>query len=139
MVDLTLDRPLDPAVQRLVEDIRATQAPEIELMTDWLSAWGEPVPETVRDHANAHGDGEMEMGDLPGAMSADDMDSLDAASDAEFQDRFLEMMVEHHEGAVEMAGDERSDGHFEAAVELAASIESSQTDEIDQMHSLLDR
>ena len=22
-------------------------------MADWLTAWGEPIPETMRDHANA--------------------------------------------------------------------------------------
>ena len=24
-------------------------------MTDWLTSWGEDIPETVRDHTNAHG------------------------------------------------------------------------------------
>lgn len=137
MVDLTLDRTLDPEVQQLTEDIRAAQAPEIEQMTDWLTAWEEPVPETVRDHANAHGDGDMDMGDMPGMMSAEDMAALEDAPDAEFQDRFLEMMIEHHEGAVDMAKDERSDGHFEAGIELAEAIESSQTDEIEVMQDLL--
>jgi uncharacterized protein (DUF305 family) len=137
MVDLTLDRPLDPEVAALAEDVRAAQAPEIEEMTDWLTAWGEPVPETVRDHANAHGDGEMDMGDMPGMMSAEDMAALEAASDAEFQDLFLEMMIEHHEGAVDMAKDEQSDGHYAPAIDLAERIESSQTDEIELMQGLI--
>ena len=137
MVDLTLDRPLDPEVQQLVEDIRTAQAPEIEQMTDWLTAWEEPVPETMRDHANAHGDGHVETGDMPGMMSAEEMAELEAAPDAEFQDLFLEMMIEHHEGAVEMAKTEQSDGHFKPAVDLAKSIESSQTEEIELMQGLL--
>jgi uncharacterized protein (DUF305 family) len=136
MVDLTLGRPLDPEVETLAEDIRAAQAPEIEQMTDWLTAWDEPVPETVRDHANAHGEGDMEMGDMPGMMSAEDMAVLEDATDADFQDRFLEMMIEHHEGAVEMAKTEQGEGAFEAAIDLAKSIETSQEDEIALMEDL---
>ena len=90
MVDLTLDRPLDPEVQALAEDIRAAQGPEIETMADWLTEWGEEVPATMRDHANAgHDMGDMsdtmdDMGhdDMPGMMTADDMDGLENASDA---------------------------------------------------------
>jgi uncharacterized protein (DUF305 family) len=137
MVDLTLDRPLDPEVQQLVEDIRTAQAPEIEQMTDWLTAWEEPIPETMRDHAHAHGEGDLEMGDLPGMMSADEMAELEAAPDDEFQDLFLEMMIEHHEGAVEMAKTEQTDGHFQPAIDLAESIEKGQTEEIELMQDLL--
>jgi uncharacterized protein (DUF305 family) len=98
MVDLTMGRPLDPEVQALAEQIRAAQAPEIEQMVDWLTSWDEEVPETVRDHANAgHDMGDMDMGDdmggmdsdMPGMMSAADMDALAAASDEEFQDMWL--------------------------------------------------
>ena len=53
MVDLTEGRTLDPEVKQLAEDIRATQAPEIEKMADWLQDWDEKVPATMRDHSNA--------------------------------------------------------------------------------------
>ena len=39
MVTLTDGRPLDPEVQALAEQVRATQAPEVETMVDWLTAW----------------------------------------------------------------------------------------------------
>lgn len=138
MVDLTIGRTLDPEVQQLAEDIRAAQAPEIEQMTDWLTDWDEPVPETVRDHANAHGDGDMEMdSDMPGMMSEDQMAELQAAQGEAFQNMWLEMMTEHHEGAVEMAQTEQSEGAFGPAIELAEEIESSQEDEIVRMEQLL--
>lgn len=138
MVDLTIDRELDPEVQQLAEDIREAQGPEIEKMTDWLGDWDQPIPETVRDHANAHGDGELEMdSDMPGMRSADDMTELEAAEGADFSQMWLEMMVEHHEGAIEMAQSEQSDGMFEPAVELAEEIESAQQDEISAMNNLL--
>ena len=146
MVDLTLDRPLDPEVQALAEDIRDAQGPEIETMADWLTTWGEKVPETMRDHANAgHDMGDMSEGmddmghdEMPGMMSADDMDALENASDDDFQDMWLEMMVEHHEGAVEMAEDEQQDGQFKDAVDLAGQIIAAQEEEIETMKGLLD-
>ncbi|GAA4748431.1 DUF305 domain-containing protein [Nocardioides endophyticus] len=146
MVDLTEGRVLDPDVQQLAEDIRAAQGPEIEVMSDWLTAWDEEVPETIRDHSNAGHDmgGDMseqmegmEDSDMPGMMSGEEMDELQDASDGEFQDMWLEMMVEHHEGAVAMAKSEQEDGKFSDAVELATTIESAQMQEIEQMKGLL--
>jgi uncharacterized protein (DUF305 family) len=128
MVDLTLGRPLDPPVQRLAEDIRASQAPEIEQMVDWLTAWGEEVPATMRDHANAHGEGGMGM---------EGMSELEHASDAAFQDLFLELMIEHHEGAITIARTEQDEGVFPAAIGMAESIEASQREEIAVMDGLL--
>ena len=138
MVDMTMGRQLDPEVQQLADDIRMAQGPEIEQMTDWLTTWDQPVPETARDHSNAHGEGEMEMdSDMPGMMSAEDMADLKAAEGAEFQAMWLEMMIEHHEGAIEMAQIEQSEGKHEEAIELAQGIESAQRDEISTMEDLL--
>lgn len=70
-------------------------------------------------------------------MSADDMKALEKASGAEFQGMWLDMMVEHHEGAVEMAATEEADGQYKPAVDLAKDIQSSQTAEIKKMQDLL--
>jgi uncharacterized protein (DUF305 family) len=139
MVDLTAGRTLDPEVQQLAESIRAAQTPEIEEMTDWLTSWGEDVPETMRDHANAHEgmDGVDVGADMPGMMSQDDMKRLENASDAEFQGMWLEMMVEHHTGAVQMATTEQEHGQYASAIDLAGRIIDSQTEEIETMDGLL--
>ena len=138
MVDLTIGRTLDPQVQALAEDIRAAQAPEIETMVDWLTSWDEEVPETVRDHANAEHGSSSTSTDMPGMMSAEDMEALEDAPDAEFQTMWLEMMVEHHSGALEMAKSEQDGGTYGPAVALAGSIIESQSAEIEQMESLLE-
>ena len=140
MVDLTMGRVLDPEILALAEDIRAAQAPEIESMSDWLTEWGEDIPETVRDHANAgHAMEGMEGMDseMPGMMSAEDLQALEDASDSEFQDMWLEMMIEHHEGAVEMAETEIADGQYKPAVDLAEDIVEAQTAEIETMQGLM--
>jgi uncharacterized protein (DUF305 family) len=64
------------------------------------------------------------------------MQALADASDAEFQDMWLEMMVEHHEGAIEMAKTEQAEGKYPDAVSLAESIKTSQQAEIQQLKQL---
>lgn len=142
MVDLTLGRKLDPEVAALTEDIRAAQAPEIEKMVDWLEDWDQPVPETSRDHANAHagehgGGSELDT-DMPGMMSEDEMTALENASGEEFQDLWLEMMIEHHEGAVEMAETEVDEGQNAKAITLAKGIIAAQEGEISAMQDMLE-
>ena len=125
MVDLTIGRDLDPEVRALAEAIRAAQGPEIELMADWLVSWDEEVPETVRDHANAdHG-------------TPADLEPLEEASDAEFDELWLAMMVQHHEGAVAMARTQLDEGTYRPAVELAGDIVEAQEAEIEQRQALL--
>lgn len=139
MVDFTMGKDLDPEVQQLADDIRAAQSPEIEMMADWLTDWDQPVPETVRDHANADGGGmDMDMGsDMPGMMSAEDLASLEQAEGTDFQQMWLEMMIEHHEGAIEMADEEQQNGEHAQAVAMAQDIADAQAEEISTMKNLL--
>lgn len=141
MVDLTRGRELSPDLKLLTETIQAAQGLEIETMVDWLTAWGEPIPETMRDHVNAEdpdmsGD-DMGVADVPGMMTDADLAELDATQGEEFETMWLELMIRHHEGAIEMARAEREDGTFGPALKLASSIASSQKAEIDNMEKLL--
>lgn len=138
MVNLTAERPVEPEFEALASRIREAQAPEIETMVDWLDEWGEEVPETSNDHEHADM-GTMPHGseDMPGMMSADEMADLEDAADADFQELWLELMIRHHEGAIEMSGTEVDEGRFKPAVDLAESIIDAQTEEIDEMKMLL--
>ena len=73
-----------------------------------------------------------------GTMSGEDMDSLGTASGPEFDSMFLELMIEHHTGAVEMAETELDEGRFADALEMAESIRTGQAEEISEMEQLLD-
>ncbi|TFV91127.1 DUF305 domain-containing protein [Blastococcus sp. CT_GayMR16] len=133
MAQLADGRAQDPRVIDLAGRIEAAQDPEIETMTGWLETWGEPAPESMDMEGMDHSSGSMDMG----SMSEEDMATLEAASGAEFDRMFLEMMTEHHRGAVEMAQTEIADGSNQDAVELASNIVESQTAEIEEMQSLL--
>ena len=119
----------------LAADISAAQDPEIEQMSGWLEAWGEPVPDT--DMGGMGGMGGMDGMDMAGMMSPEEMDSLDAATGAAFDKMFLTSMIEHHEGAIDMAQTQRAEGENAEAVELAETIEETQTAEIKTIRELL--
>ena len=135
MVDMTRNHELDPAVGQLRDDILDAQEPEIETMVAWLESWGKPVPETGRGHdMGAMSDHTMNM---PGMMSDKAMASLKKAHGADFQRMWLEMMREHHQGALTMAKDEIDKGKFPKAIALARSIVKGQTTQIQRIERLL--
>jgi uncharacterized protein (DUF305 family) len=149
MVDLSLGRELEPEMVELTDQIRAAQAPEIEQMVGWLNDWDKPVPETSRDHANAHADdhggGEDDHGDdstmgagMPGMQSGEELDALEQAQGGEFRTMWLSMMIEHHEGAVEMAEEVLDEGQNGKVRKLAEGIVKTQSAEIDTMQQLLE-
>ncbi|MBT9254607.1 DUF305 domain-containing protein [Phycicoccus sp. MAQZ13P-2] len=129
MAELAGSRAESQEVKDLAAQIRDAQDPEIETMSGWLNAWGRPIP------ADMSG---MDMsGSMPGMMSTADMAALGEADGTDFDTRFLRMMVAHHEGAIEMARTEISDGADPDAVALAGQIEKAQTAEIAMMKKLL--
>jgi uncharacterized protein (DUF305 family) len=120
----------------LAAAIEAAQQPEIDQLTDMLTDWGEPVPQPdASDHA-AMGHGTTDA--MPGMMTAEDMAALETAVGPEFERMWLEMMIEHHEGAVDMADVELADGSDDEAMDLAQEIIDAQQAEIAQMQEMLD-
>lgn len=119
---------VDDRVVALAERIQDAQQPEIDLMTSWLEDWGL----------------DFDMGGMPGMdhggdgmMSDDDLAALDAASGDDASALFLEQMIEHHEGAIEMSQQELDNGQNADALELAQQIIDAQTAEIAEMQDLL--
>ncbi|OWA07580.1 DUF305 domain-containing protein [Streptomyces sp. CS159] len=131
MARLAADRSASAGVEDLAARIEKAQDPEITTMTGWLTAWGEEVPESMpgMDHSAHSG--------MPGMMGDEDMAKLKEASGREFDTMFLTMMVEHHEGAVEMAGTEKAKGRYAPAKDLADAIATAQNAEITEMNELL--
>ncbi|GAB3601716.1 DUF305 domain-containing protein [Kineococcus gypseus] len=139
MAQMAPERASSPQVKELAASIDAAQQPEIEQMTSWLQAWGEPVEAGSSmegmDHS-MHGSS-TSGGSMPGTMSEEQMTQLNAATGADFDRVFLQMMIEHHTGAVQMAETEQRDGLNPQALELADSIVTSQSAEIARMQQML--
>jgi len=135
MAELAATRSQSPEVKTLATKIADTQGPEIETMTSWLNAWGEAVP-TGSPGGMDHGS----MGpDMAGMMTEEQMNALRNARGAQFDRMWLQMMVEHHQGAVEMARTQQAKGTNPEAKALAATIAKDQTAEIAVMRALLSK
>lgn len=114
-------------VASLAERIQAAQGPEIERMDRWLSEWN---MSGGMDH------GSMDHGD--GMVPEEGIKALEDATGSDAARLFLEQMIMHHEGAVEMSKTEISEGSYPAALDLAQQIVDSQTREINEMKQLLE-
>ena len=135
-------------VTALAEQIKAAQGPEITQLESWLEQWGEPteMPETGNNDMPGMDEGMdegmdgmegMEGMQMEGMMSEEDMQALSDAQGTDAARLFLEQMIAHHEGAVDMAQTEIEDGQFPDAVEMARTIVDTQQQEIDTMRQLL--
>lgn len=138
MARMAQSRASSSEVKDLAARIEKAQGPEITAMSGWLKAWGEDVPTSMpgMDHS-MHGTDESSGPGMPGMMDAEDMDELMRESGKGFDSMFLTMMVEHHEGAVEMATTEQEKGRYTPAKEMAADIITTQNAEIEEMNKLL--
>lgn len=133
MSDMALDPSAgaSPQVVALATEIKSAQGPEIAQMQQWLSDWGvDPSAGNVGDHS---GHGSMDMGMLSDAQ----MKQLSQATGTQFDRLWLEGMIAHHEGAVEMAEDVQAKPGNPQVAQLAAQIITSQRAEIAQMQQLL--
>ena len=125
MADMILGKDgIDERVLTLAEQIKAAQGPEIELMESWLDEWGTPM-------------GDMDGMDHGGMMSDTDMQALEDATGAQASRVFLEQMIVHHEGAIDMAQTEVDNGQNADVIALAEAIIASQTTEITTMEDIL--
>ncbi|MDS2172828.1 DUF305 domain-containing protein [Nesterenkonia sp. CL21] len=142
---------LDPELESLAEDIKAAQGPEIEQMNSWLEAWedGEHADHEAEGHAtdghatdgqgghDGHGDSEAHGGH-DGMLTEDQLLEFTDAEGAEAERLFLEGVILHHEGAVEMAEEHLEQGQNPEALELSEQVIEDQSEEIELMEGLLE-
>ena len=138
MAEMTQGRTDTPEVLELAEQISAAQGPEIQTMTAFLESWGAEVPAEGMDMGSGMaGTDSGGTEGMPGMMSAGEMTGLEAATSENFDRMFLQMMVVHHEGAVQMAQAELDAGENPSALSLAQAIVDAQESEIARMRDLL--
>ncbi|SFS89307.1 DUF305 domain-containing protein [Saccharopolyspora flava] len=112
-------------IKDLAARIEAAQGPEIDRLNGWLRDW------------NATGHGDHSGHAMTGMMSSDEMTALDQARGSEFDQKFLMLMIKHHEGAVAMARTEVDKGSFPDTRQMAREIMIGQQAEIDSMRTML--
>ena len=124
----------------LCERIVVGQRDEILLMQTWLRDRGLPVPDaTATRHKMKMNGMEHEML-MPGMMSDEQMAALDKARGSEFDRLFLEGMIRHHQGAVDMVEvlfKSYGAAQDETIYKFASDVYADQSIEIDRMHEML--
>lgn len=91
-----------PDVATLCGRIVVGQRDEIHLMQQWLRDRGLPVPSETdtRMHMKMNGVDHAML--MPGMLTDEEMAALDRARGPEFDRLFLEGMIKHHQGAIDM-------------------------------------
>ena len=118
MAKLVNDHTKRPELRELAGKIMGAQQQEIDQMTKWLTDWYKASPAD-----NQKAEEEMKM----------HMSMLSGKHDADFDKAFLQMMPQHHHGAVEMAEQAEKKATHSELKELAAKVAKDQQAEIKQM------
>ena len=149
MVELLRTRGVHPTVRRLGQRIALSQEAEIALMRGWLADRGQPLEmsgmgggHAGMDHST-HAGHAMPASDTPvmaGMLSPAQMQALAAASGPAFDRLFLEGMIRHHQGALDMVDALLANPDAAADTTLSdftTSVVADQSAEILRMQSLL--
>ncbi|HEX6367254.1 MAG TPA: DUF305 domain-containing protein [Agromyces sp.] len=137
----------DPDVRLLAYDIATTQGQQAGQMNGWLNEWGlsqagsepsmtwmtRPVAGSGHDGHTSHQPGAP----MPGYATPEQVAELHSLTGVEAERRFLELMIMHHEGGVDMAEAVLDRSSYGVVVALARSIVDSQKAEIDLMTEML--
>ncbi|MFE3444423.1 DUF305 domain-containing protein [Nocardia sp. NPDC059180] len=132
MAKMVPSRTQNPQLLALATAIEGAQAPEMQQITALLESFGKPAP-TAGEHGEHGGHGAQ----MPGMMTPEQMTALENATGAEFDRQWIQMMIEHHTGAIDMANTELADGVNADTKALATTIIAAQQVEIDQMRQML--
>ncbi|VFA99599.1 DUF305 domain-containing protein [Nocardia cyriacigeorgica] len=130
MAKMVPSRTQNPQLLALAAQVEAAQAPEMQQITTLLESFGKPAPSA--DEHGGHGGHAM-----PGMMTPEQMTALENATGPEFDRQWMQMMIEHHVGAIDMANTVLADGVNPDTKALATSIVAAQQAEIDQMKQML--
>jgi uncharacterized protein (DUF305 family) len=124
-------RGANPRVLRFASKIDQSQIAEIVLMQEWLRSNGQHAPDTSSWRT-------MQMA---GMLTAQQLARLDSARGVDFDRLFLQLMIQHHEGALAMVEDLFASSRNAQDVDVsvfANDVQTVQTAEIGIMQQMLD-
>lgn len=134
MAQLLYDRTDDPDMRFLALDILLTQQAQIGQMQGWLRVWDRSLISAEPAMAWM---GMPTTGPMPGMATVEDINRLRDLSGDEAEVLFLQLMIPHHRGGVEMANAVLKSTRRPEVIALAQAIVNSQVNEIAFMQALL--
>ncbi|MFI6511498.1 DUF305 domain-containing protein [Streptosporangium sp. NPDC050855] len=144
----------DEALRRLAYDIIVTQTAQRGIFTGWLQQWGlnqsgeRPAMAWMAGHGGHGGTGGGGGGGggavtpgapatMPGMASQDELTRLRAATGKDQEVLFLQLMIRHHEGGVQMGRGLLKLSDRDEVATMARHIVNGQTGEIELMTDML--
>jgi uncharacterized protein (DUF305 family) len=119
-----------PRVLKLANKIDQSQVAEIRIMQDWLRHNGQVAPDTSSWRTMT----------MAGMLTDEQLKTLDAAKGVAFDHAFLTLMIQHHEGALQMVKDLFATSRAGQEVDVnvfANDVVTVQTAEIGAMRQML--
>lgn len=141
MTALVREHATTNAVRQMALRMEISQRDEIQLMETWLTERGQPVEMPMGSMGGMH----HMVGGLhvmPGMLTAEQMEALSNARGIAFDRLFLEGMIQHHQGAIDMVETlfNTSGAAQESTIfKFAEDVDADQQMEIDRMRQLLEQ
>ena len=133
-----LDRPdTDPRLRTVAKSIIFDQGIEIGVMLQLLAGMGAPTV-SADGTAMAWMGHAVEPSAMPGMATAEQLDELAAATGAEADELFVELMTAHHQGGIDMATDAAARAENDDVRRFASSWAQNQQSEIVELEGLLE-
>lgn len=138
---IVYDRTASRDVRNLAFDIINTQATQRGMFQGWLQQWGLSQtgerPQMAWMSGHGHSGAAATGTAMPGMASAAELTQLKGLKDKDAEVLFLQLMIRHHQGGVQMAKGLLSLSSRDEVASLANKIVTGQTGEIKLMTDLL--
>ncbi|GAB4012984.1 DUF305 domain-containing protein [Nocardioides ultimimeridianus] len=136
MATLAQTRATTP-VRTIANGILGGQSQELGALRGWLRLWGEPA---VDPHPMAWMTGMQGMAGMhamPGMATSGQLSRLAGLEGRRFDVLFLQLMIRHHQGGIQMAADARQHARLAVVRDAAASMIVQQVEDLGAMRALL--
>lgn len=127
----------DEKVRSLAARISDEQEPEMRAMGQVLESWGTKAPPQAENPTFGMNSGHGHS--MPGMASRAELDDLEAATGREADRLYLDLMITHHEGAIEMCTTLGEQGEAVRTEEMCDDITVTQAKQISQMKAMRTR
>jgi len=134
MSDMAEDRTNSNSVLDIAGRIKVTQDDEIDFMQSWLEERDEDAPNPEMMH------GMKSHNNMAGMATPEQLQELENSKSTDFDRLFLQLMINHHDGAIKMVDmlrKQRGSAYDPILNEFASDVVNDQRVEIERMNILL--
>ena len=133
MSEMAPSRTNNQTILDLAGRIDASQIDEIDFMENWLAERGKSIPDpTLMGHSHHH----KKMG----MATPEQMNKLEASNSTDFDRLYLNLMIRHHDGAIDMVdrlNEFPGSAYDPQLYEFVTDLENDQAVEIERMNGIL--